>query len=61
MYGERGAEIISDVSIVHYSYRWIVFGRQDAGAGENRLRDFCVTLSRTYVYLWLFDCSEHQR
>ena len=25
------------------------------------MRDFCVTLSRTHVFLWLFDCSEHQR
>ena len=28
---------------------------------KNSLRDFCVTLSRTYVHLWLFDCSERQR
>ena len=25
------------------------------------MRDFCVTLSRTYVHLWLFGCSERQR
>ncbi len=35
--------------------------RQDAGDGANGLRDFCVTLSRAYMYLWLFDCSERQR
>ena len=38
-----------------------MFVRQDAKGEGNRLRDFCVTLSRTYVYLWLFDCSERQR
>ena len=25
------------------------------------MRDFCVTPSRTHVFLWLFDCSERQR
>ena len=40
---------------------WSVLVRQDAGEGINRLRDFCVTLSRAYPHLWLFDCSEHQR
>ena len=42
-------------------WEWSVLVRQDAGEGLNRLRDFCVTLSRTYWYLWLFDCSERQR
>ena len=30
MSGERGAEIISEVLIVHYCDKWIVFGRHDA-------------------------------
>lgn len=33
MFSERGAEITSDVLIVHYCDRWIVFGRQDAKGG----------------------------
>jgi len=30
MAGERGGEITSDVFVIHYCYRRIVFGRQDA-------------------------------
>jgi len=33
MSGERGAETTSDVWIVHYRDRWVVFGRQDAKGG----------------------------
>jgi hypothetical protein len=33
MSGERGGENTSDVLIVHYCDRWIVFGRQDAVDG----------------------------
>ena len=40
MSDERGAEITSDVPIIHYCDRWIVFGRQDAGGGPKRLSDF---------------------
>ena len=31
MSDERGAEITSDVPIIHYCDRWIALGRQDAG------------------------------
>ena len=50
-----------DPDNVSFSQKGIGDLRQDAGDGKNQVRDFCVTLSRTYVYLWLFDCSEHQR
>ncbi|CAI8732726.1 hypothetical protein EMIT0P44_140014 [Pseudomonas sp. IT-P44] len=33
MFGERGAEITSDVPVNHYFDRWIVFFRQGAGGG----------------------------
>ena len=35
MSDERGAEITSDVLIVHYCDRWIVFVRQDARGKNN--------------------------
>ena len=37
MLDERGAEITSDVPIIHYCDRWIVFGRQDAEERANGL------------------------
>ena len=36
MSDERGAEITSEVLIVHYCDRWIALGRQDAGGGRAR-------------------------
>jgi len=41
MFGERGAEITSDILITHYCDRRIVFGRQDAGGGQTG----CVTFA----------------
>ena len=37
------------------------FVQQNVGGRVNRVRDFCVTLLRTYAHLWLFGCSERQR
>ena len=37
MSDERGAEITSDVPIIHYCDRWIALGRQDAEERANGL------------------------
>ncbi|SDO58341.1 hypothetical protein SAMN04489798_3325 [Pseudomonas arsenicoxydans] len=37
MNGERGGENTSDAPVIHYCDGWIVFGRQDAGEGGEKL------------------------
>ena len=59
MFDERGAEVTSDVSIVHYCDRWIVFGRQDAGEGRilrrGKFADWLIMVVRAFSPKWMPD------